>query len=62
MVQAIPLDRILTETDGPFTRIGDRPSQPTDVSSVVEELGFLHRLPASYVASLVRDNLRALLG
>ena len=61
MVQAIPLDRMLTETDGPFTRTGDRPSQPSDVASVVEELGRLHRLPAIDVASLIRDNLRAIL-
>lgn len=60
MVQAIPLDRMLTETDGPFTRTGDRPSQPTDVASVVEALGHLHHLPAADVASHVRDNLRAL--
>ena len=62
MVQAIPLDRMLTETDGPFTRTGDRPSQPTDVASVVEALGHLHHLPAADVASHVRDNLRALVG
>ena len=37
MVQAIPLDRMLTETDGPFTRTGDRPSQPTDVASHVRD-------------------------
>lgn len=61
MVQAIPLDRMLTETDGPFTRSGDRPSQPSDVATVVEALGRLHGLPASGVASLIRDNLQALL-
>jgi TatD DNase family protein len=62
MVEAIPLDRMLTETDGPFTRAGDRPSQPADVAGVVEALGRLHGLPATHVANLVRDNLRALLG
>lgn len=62
MVQAIPLDRILTETDGPFTRTGDRPSQPSDVASVVEELGRFHRVSAVDIVSLIRDNLRALLG
>lgn len=62
MVQAIPLDRMLTETDGPFTRAGDRPSQPADVAGAVEALGRLHGLPASDVAKLIRDNLRALLG
>lgn len=60
MVQAIPLDRLLTETDGPFTRTGDRPSKPSDVAWVVEELGRLHRLPAAHVANIVRDNLRNL--
>lgn len=62
MMQTIPLDRMLTETDGPFTRTGDRPSQPTDVAAVVGALGDLHGLPASEMARLIRDNLRALLG
>ena len=62
MVQAIPLDRMLTETDGPFTRTGERPSQPADVTVVVDALGRLHGLPAADVARMVRDNLRELLG
>ena len=62
MVQAISLDRMLTETDGPFTRTGDRPSQPVDVARVVETLGRLRRLPANDVANVIRGNLRALLG
>jgi TatD DNase family protein len=61
MVQVIPLDRILTETDGPFTRTGERASRPADVASVVEALGRLHGLPAADVARRVRDNLRELL-
>lgn len=61
MVQAIPLDRLLTETDGPFTRVGERPTLPADVAVVVEALGRLHGLPAAEVASVIRDNLRTLL-
>lgn len=61
MVRAIPLDRILTETDGPFTSTNGRPSQPTDVKVVLDALGRLHAVSAVEVASLVRDNLRALL-
>lgn len=61
MVQAIPLDRLLTETDGPFTRVGERPSQPADVAVVVGALGHLHGLPVAEVASVIRDNLRTLL-
>jgi TatD DNase family protein len=62
MVQVIPLGRILTETDGPFTRTGDRSSQPVDVAGVLETLGYLHGLSANDVASLIRDNLQVLLG
>lgn len=62
MVQAIPLDRMLTETDGPFTLSGDRPSQPADVAGVVEQLGGLHGLSASDMARIIRTNLRMLLG
>lgn len=61
MVQVIPLDRVLTETDGPFTRTGERPSQPADVATVVESLGRLHSLSATDMARAVRDNLRLLL-
>ncbi|MEW5788338.1 MAG: Qat anti-phage system TatD family nuclease QatD [Pseudomonadota bacterium] len=60
MVQELPLDRLLTETDGPFTRVGERSSNPSDVSLVVEALGRLYQLPAKQVAKLVRDNLRNL--
>ena len=61
MVQTIPLDRILTETDGPFTRTGKRPSQPVDVAVVVEALGRLRGMQAAEMADVIRGNLRALL-
>lgn len=61
MVQTIPLDRILTETDGPFTRTGERPSQPVDVAIVVEALGRLRGMQAAEMADVIRGNLRALL-
>lgn len=61
MVAAIPLDRLLTETDGPFTKTAERPSMPADVAVVVESLGHLHGVPASTLAATVRSNLRSLL-
>lgn len=61
MVHAIPLNRMLTETDGPFTRTGQRSSQPADVMVVVEALGRLHGLQVADVTRMVRDNLRELL-
>ncbi|OIQ97590.1 putative deoxyribonuclease YjjV [mine drainage metagenome] len=61
MVAAIPLDRLLTETDGPFTKTTERPSKPGDVAVVVEALGRLHRMSPSTLAATVRSNLRSLL-
>jgi TatD DNase family protein len=35
VVATLPLNRILTETDGPFTSILDEPSKPTDIPRVI---------------------------
>lgn len=61
MVSSIPLDRLLSETDGPFTKTGDRPSMPMDVAVVVEALGCLYEKSASELAATIRANLRQLL-
>ena len=61
MVAAIPLNRLLTETDGPFTKTDDRPSKPADVAVVVESLSRIHGVAASALAATVRNNLRSLL-
>lgn len=61
MVQVIPLDRMLTETDGPFTKKGSRPSKPADVNDVVDALGRLYGRLGSDVSGVIRNNLRSLL-
>lgn len=61
MVSTIPIDKLLTETDGPFTKTGKRPSVPADIAVVVEMLASLHNLPLVTVARAVRSNLRSLL-
>jgi TatD DNase family protein len=61
MIKAIPLDRLLTETDGPFTRTGDRISNPADVVLVVDELARLHKKSPQMMNIIIRDNLRRLL-
>lgn len=61
MVAAIPLDRLLTETDGPFTKTGPRSSKPADVAVVVELLSSLHNVLPTTIAATVRSNLRGLL-
>lgn len=61
MVAVLPPNRLLTETDGPFTKTGERPSKPADVSLVVEGLGRLFGISSVEVAATVRENLRSLL-
>jgi len=61
LVLALPRERLLTETDGPFTKTGDRPATPSDVRRAVDELsGILGTTPAT-VAALVIANLKKLL-
>ena len=57
LVRAIPLDRILTETDGPFTRTENRPSKPADVAMVVGQLANLHEISEIEMAHTIVRNL-----
>jgi TatD DNase family protein len=38
LVRSLPINRILTETDGPFINVGNRPVRPPDVASTVQSL------------------------
>jgi TatD DNase family protein len=38
LVRSLPEDRLLTETDAPFTSVGDRKSEPADVIGTVKRL------------------------
>lgn len=57
----LPLERILTETDGPFTETGSRPTTPGDVWIAVEGLSRLHGIPPDTMSDVVMRNLRNLL-
>jgi TatD DNase family protein len=61
LVLGLPGDRILTETDAPFTRINGRPTVPGDVAGTVTALSTLRNIDAVAMAETIRVNLRALL-
>lgn len=61
LVASLPSDRLLTETDAPFTRINDRPTSPTDVKGTVEMLASLFRKNPGEMAHTIGSNLRAML-
>jgi TatD DNase family protein len=41
-VATMPIERILTETDGPFTELDGRPTHPPDVMMTIESLARIH--------------------
>jgi TatD DNase family protein len=38
LIEALPAERVLTETDGPYTKAGRRISRPSDVDRVLRVL------------------------
>jgi TatD DNase family protein len=61
LVAALPLERLLTETDGPFTQIDGRPARPVDVKNTIDTLANLRHLTPDVMARAVQTNLRVLL-
>jgi TatD DNase family protein len=61
LVLRMPAGRVLTETDGPFVKVGGRVARPKDVLEVVEQLGIVWNLPTSTASERVLQNFRSLL-
>lgn len=62
LIANLPLGRVLTETDGPFTNIQGRPARPTDAHFAVEVIASILRVAPEAVSGRVRENLQTLLG
>ena len=61
LVRAIPTDRLLTETDGPFVKHGDRSMRPSDVRMTVEAIAKQRNLDPTNLAAHIRTNLKCLI-
>jgi TatD DNase family protein len=61
LVADLPMDLLLTETDGPFTQIDGRPTEPADTIVAIEAIARVRNVPADQIAKAVRINLRTLL-
>ena len=57
MVAYLPLDRILTETDGPFGQVKGRPARPSDVALVTVALSHLRNVSVSELRRSLFENL-----
>lgn len=60
-LRTLPRDRILTETDGPFTKAGTRAAEPADAGRAIASLSRLLGMPEAATSALVLSNLRKLL-
>lgn len=61
LVADLPIDRILTETDGPFTEFKGRPSEPADVIVAIHAIAQIRGVSDDTVSRAVRANLQTLL-
>jgi len=61
LVTSLPRDRLLTETDGPFVKFGDRSARPRDVCETTRRLAAVLGLDVNACAALVVSNLARLL-
>ncbi len=61
VISRIPPDRLLTETDGPYVKIGRIPAKPWDVMSVEDHLAHLWTIQPEEVRSRVWSNFRQML-
>lgn len=60
ILEGLPLDRVLTESDGPYARVGSRPGDPSDMSRVVKELAELWKEDRQVVGEQVFENMTSL--
>ena len=60
LLQMLPKDRVLTETDGPYSTSNARPSRPSDVPGVVKGLAELWSSTPCEAAGLIIDNMARL--
>lgn len=61
LVAELPASRILTETDGPFTRIDSMPAEPASVGTTISAIALARNESQESVAQTILTNLRTLI-
>lgn len=56
LVRGLPADRVLTETDAPFTDRADRKGEPRDVLTTVKQLAEVRSVPVDEMAAILARN------
>ena len=61
IINRIPIDRSLTESDGPHVQLRNQPAKPTDIKSVLEVLSGIWGISFEETAAQVRSNFMKLI-
>lgn len=61
LISRIPIERVLTETDGPFVKRGSQPAKPCHIGLVIEGLATLWRVSYDEARETVLTNFKQLL-
>lgn len=61
IIEALPQNRILTESDGPFAKIGPSIISPKDIGIVIHQLASIWSVPDVAAATIIKNNLKSLL-
>ena len=61
IIQAIPRNRLLTESDGPFATTNDQPSVPADVLTAVTHVAHLWEISVIEASNQIYQNFRRMI-
>tara|TARA_R110002020_G_scaffold174401_2_gene365856 strand:- start:269 stop:1006 length:738 start_codon:yes stop_codon:yes gene_type:complete len=61
IINRIPKEFILTESDGPFIEINKRPVKPSDIGSVLTHLSSIYNCGVSDINNLITSNFKKLM-
>lgn len=62
IIETLPSDRLLTETDAPFVEIGGRPTHPSDVVDLVGKIARIRHQDEDEVRASIVENANRLFG
>ncbi|GAA3229272.1 TatD family hydrolase [Pseudonocardia petroleophila] len=62
VLQRIPAERVLLETDGPYSRCNNRPTVPVDIKTTVRHLAQLWGISSEDAEATISRNQQGLLG
>jgi TatD DNase family protein len=61
IIKNIPLSHLLTESDGPFIKVGNKIGKPSDLEGVEDAISKIHKVQRSIVTESISNNFKQLI-